>query len=378
MDIDTIRADIPLVNSCRYFNTAGIAPSLAAVTDSLVGEVTRISQEGPPVIMDAARAQAQSEDARKRMAAFCGVDPLDLCLTRGVADGITTVFNGFDWKEGDELIVTDEEHPAVQIPADRLPPAHGVKLKYLPLAGDAEWILDRLRELITSKTRLLALSHVTTDTGTRLPAADIVRMAHERDIPVVYDGAQSLGQFPVDVLEIGADFYSLLAYKWLFGPYSAGALYIEKSWQDRLRVVPSSANYYAAAGRARRFEFIVVPTPYYSASAAAFDYLQALGLSQIEAYTTRLAAELRAELKRIPGLFIESPEQEGMSTAIVTFRVENVAGKDISDGLRERRIITRPTGLKFSGVRVSIAFFNTEEEVEEVARAVAEIVAGRT
>ena len=374
MDVDAIRATMPLVHERLYFNTGGIAPSPAAVTDTLVDEFNWISQHGPPLMVDRERYSGQITDARQRMADFCGVQVEDLCLTRGVADGVTTVLNGFDWKEGDELILTDEEHPSVKIPAERLTPAHGVQLKFLPVAGTAEAILERLRDLLTPRTRLLALSHVTTDTGTRLPARDIVQLAHERDVPVLYDAAQSLGQFPIDVPQIGADFYSLLVYKWLYGPYSAGALYIEKSWHDRLRVVPTSVNYSGTEG-AQRFEFITVPWPYYMASAAAFDFLRTIGLENIEARATRLATELRNGLKRIPGLSIESPEEPGMSTGIVTFRVEGVEGGTISEGLRQRNIITRPTGLKFSGVRVSVTFFNIEEELEAVVKAVAEIVA---
>ena len=111
-------------------------------------------------------------------------------------------------------------------------------------------------------------------------------------MPVLYDGAQSLGQFPVDVVEIGADFYSILVYKWMYGPYSAGALYIDKAWQERLGVVPSSANYFGNEG-SRRFEFAAVPPSYYNASASAAAYLTAVGIANIETYVTGLATRLR-------------------------------------------------------------------------------------
>ena len=181
-----------------------------------------------------------------------------------------------------------------------------MQLRFLPLHGGATAILQRLDEMITPATRLLALSHVTTDTGTRLPARAIVACAHARDVPVLYDGAQSLGQFPVDVSRLGADFYSLLVYKWMYGPYTAGGLYVEKSWQERLRVVPSSANYFGSEG-VQRFEFATMPPPYYYASTRATDYLQTLGLAQIEERVSNLAARLRSNLAAVPGLFIENP-----------------------------------------------------------------------
>ncbi len=373
MDIDKIRAQIPATGECLYFNTGGIAPSHDVVTNSLVEEFRSIAQHGPPLIMDYARYSAQLQDARHRLATFCGVEARDLCLTHGVADGVTTVFNGFDWHTGDELILTDEEHPAVKIPAEWLALTHGVEIKYLPIDGTDADILQRLDDCLTPRTRLLALSHVTTDTGTKLPAKQIVELAHAHDVPVVYDGAQSLGQFPVDVADLGADFYSLLVYKWMYGPYTAGALYVDKAWQERLRVVPSSANYFGSEG-ARRFEFSTVPPPYYHASAAATDYLSELGIANIEACVSPKAVRFRKELASIPGLVIENPADPAMCTGVVSFRVDGVEGAHISSELRTRRIITRPTGLKFSGVRASVSFFTTDAEIDALVAAVAEIV----
>jgi selenocysteine lyase/cysteine desulfurase len=374
MDVDAIRAQIPVTQECIYLNTGGIAPSLDPVTEALVDEHRTIGQHGPPLIMDYQRHYARLEEARQKLAGFCGVAAADLCLTHGVADGVTTVFNGIDWSPGDELILTDEEHPAVKIPAERLPGAHGVQVRYLPLAGSSADVLARLDDMITPRTRLLALSHVTTDTGTLLPARAIVELAHGRGVAVLYDGAQSLGQFPVDVSDLGADFYGLLVYKWMYGPYTAGALYVEKSWQDRLRVVPSSANYFGSEG-ARRFEFAAVPPPYYFASATATDYLQELGVARIEERVNGLASGLRRDLTSVRGLAIENPQDPGMCTGVVTFRVDGVEGPHISSELRARHIITRPTGLKFSGVRVSVSFFTTAAELGTLVSAVDEIAA---
>lgn len=373
LDTEAIRAQIPATGECSYFNTGGISPSHNVVTDCLIDEFRGIAQHGPPMMMDYAKYNQRLQDARAGLAAFCGVEAADLCLTHGVADGVTTIFNGMDWQAGDELVLTDEEHPAVKIPAERLTASHGVVIRHLAIDGSDADILQRLQQLLGKKTRLLALSHVTTDTGTKLPAKAIVDLAHAHDVPVVYDGAQSLGQFPVDVSDLGADFYSLLNYKWMYGPYSAGALYVHKQWQERLKVVPSSANYFGNEG-ARRFEFATVPPPYYHASAAATDYLQQLGIANIEAYVTTLATRFRKDLAEIPGLVIENPADPAMCTGVVTFRVDGVEGPHISTELRSKRIITRPTGLKFSGVRASVSFFTSDAEIDAFVAAVAEIV----
>ena len=377
MNTDEIRANIPVTDQYLYFNTGGISPATRAVTDCLIQEAQDIAQQGPPVLMDNVGHHERLQAARQRIAAFCGVDASDLCLTHGVADGVTTVFNGLDFQAGDELVLTDEEHPAVKIPAQRLADDLGVQIHYLPIHGSDEEILARLDGLLTPRTRLLALSHVTTDTGTRLPAKRIVDCAHAASVPVLYDGAQSLGQFPVNVTDLGADFYSLLVYKWLYGPYSAGALYVESSWHDRLRVVPSSANYFDGGG-IRRFEFATVPAPYYYATVAGLDTIDGIGIGNIQTYVTNLATRMRVELVSIPGVHIENPADPGMCTGVVTFRADGVEGPHISTELRNRKIITRPTGLKSSGVRVSNSFFNTAAEVDAVVAAVAEIIDAAT
>jgi len=374
VNIDAIRAQIPVTTDCLYFNTGGISPAVNAVTDCLVQEAQEIGRNGPPLIMDYARHSNRLQSSRQRLADICGVEAYDLCLTHGVADGVTTVFNGMDWQPGDELLLTDEEHPAVKIPAERLGASHGVQVRFLPIHGSEDEILERLDAMLTPRTRLLALSHVTTDTGTRLPAKAIVDLAHAAGIPVLLDGAQSLGQFPVNVAEMGADFYSLLVYKWLYGPYTAGALYVERSWHERLRVVPSSANYFGNEG-ARRFEFSTMPPSYYHASAAGLDYIDGLGVDNIQSYVDALATQTRSALAAIPGVTIENPADPNMCTGVVTFRADRVEGSHISAELRSRRIITRPTGLKFSGVRVSISFFTTPKEVDCLVGAVADIVA---
>lgn len=380
MTLQDIRSHVPLVRDCLYFNTGGIAPSLSVVTDTFHEYYNHIARSGPPLILDPAANVAQMEDARRRIAHFIGVETNDLCLTRGVTDGVHLVFNGFDWNAGDEIILTDEEHPAVQVPADRLAAACNVKLKQMTLSGDPDEMLRRFRDLITPRTRLAALSHVTTDTGTRLPVESITKLAHEHGFPVLLDGAQSLGQFPVDVRALDVDFYSYLAYKWMFGPFSTGGLYIARPWQTKLKLVPTGRQVdqelsEAAKEGARRFEIGQLTQPLYLATAAALDFIQEIGLAEIEREGWRRSSLLRDGLKTIPGLTLHSPVGPDGSPGITAFSVAGIEGTHINAKLRERRMIPRPTGLKFSGVRVSLALFTTEGEIELLVKAVGEIVA---
>lgn len=380
MTLQAIRSQLPIVQDCLYFNTGGIAPSLSVVTDAFHQYYDNIARSGPPLILDYAANVAQMEDARRRIASFLGIDTNDLCLTRGVTDGVHLVFNGFDWNAGDELILTDEEHPAVQVPADRLAAACGVKLKQMTLSDDPDEMLRRFRELITPRTRLAALSHVTTDTGTRLPVEAIIKVAHEHGFPVLLDGAQSLGQFPVDVAALDVDFYSYLAYKWMFGPFSTGGLYIARPWQTKLKLVPTGRQPDQVLAEpskdgARRFEIGQLTQPLYLGTAAAVDFIQEIGLKEIERESGRRSALLCEGLRTIPGLTIHSPAPPVGSPGITAFSVSGIEGTHINTKLRERSMIPRPTGLKFSGVRVSVALFTTEGEIEALVNTVGEIVA---
>jgi selenocysteine lyase/cysteine desulfurase len=372
--VEELRSGLPLLDTCYYFNTGGIAPGSKAVTDTLTDEFLSIARNGPPLIMDPTSDSARMTGARSRMASFLGVEPEDLCLTRGVSDGVQLVFRGISWKPGDEVIITDEEHPAVQTPVDRLASRYGVILKRVIVSSDPDQTLRRFNDLLSTQTRFVALSHVTTDTGTRLPVEAICRASRERDIPTLLDGAQSLGQFPVHVASLGVDFYSFLCYKWLFAPYSTGGLYIAPAWRKRLgEEAAGDWRGREARTEARWFEEGPVTPPLYYATARAFQYIEDIGPERIEARRRTLVRSAREALNAIPGLTLHSPEPDETSTGIIAFSIHGVDGRKIYAGLKDRRFITRPTGLKFSGVRISIAFFNTEEEIGMLIRTIAEL-----
>ena len=115
-----------------------------------------------------------------------------------------------NWREGDEIIVTDQEHPALLIPLANVARRHGCVLKRIPVSASSEEMLASFSELLTDRTKLVAVSHVTTDSGTILPAAEMTRLAHEQGSLVLFDGAHSVGQFPLDVHALDCDFYAIV------------------------------------------------------------------------------------------------------------------------------------------------------------------------
>ncbi|NPV07005.1 MAG: aminotransferase class V-fold PLP-dependent enzyme [Anaerolineae bacterium] len=385
-DLLRFREHIPALRQSVFLNTGGVAPLPTPVYRRLSAEFEERHWVGAPLNLRPDSFQEQKDRLRQSLAAFLGVGPGEICFTRGVSDGATIVFNGLPWEEGDEIVTIDEEYPSFVVPALALQQRRGVRIRIVELADDRQAILDRLASTLGPRTRLVAVSHVTTDAGLRLPAPEICQLAHRAGALVYFDGAQAIGQFPVDLAQIGCDFYSLLSYKWLLGPYSAGLLYVREERMGSLEQAWVGARTTSAcdlqAGTfellpdARRYEFGPFAWPLYFALEEAARWLQGIGLARIEATVQEKVSYLRAELGGIPGVTLRSPEDVSLRTGMVAFSLAGATGESVSQALRSRRnIITRATHVRFDGVRVCVAFFTTPEELGCLLECVAGLAA---
>jgi selenocysteine lyase/cysteine desulfurase len=167
----------------------------------------------------------KTEETRQRVAALIGAQADEIAFTRNASDGINLVLAGLDWKPGDEVITTDEEHEAVNYPLLYLKNTKGLVIKRLPVSAEAKVMTERLEQARTERSRLVVMSFVTCESGTRLPAQAISGWAAERGLFSLLDGAQVSGVFPVDVRQIGCDFYTSNGHKWLSGPKGTGFFY---------------------------------------------------------------------------------------------------------------------------------------------------------
>jgi len=388
LDLAAIRRDIPALERSVFLNTGGIGPTPRPVHERLLNEFTETYLNGAPVFMRPQSVQMEEDRARQELARFIGAAPQDICFTRGVSDGANIVMGGLGWQPGDELITTDEEHPAFLMPIMLLKQRFGIVVRTLELANSAETLLERFQNLLSPRTRLAAFSHVTTDNGLRLPVRDMCASACDAGVPVFLDGAQSVGQFPVDVREIGCAFFGALSYKWLLGPYSAGVLYLDEAWRDRLEVTMTGARAERGMDRAtgqitfaegaRRFEFGPRALPLHLAMVEAAHYLEGIGLEAIEAHVQTKTTWLREALRAIPKVRVLSPETPDLATGVVNLEIEGLRGQEVCAALRNRwNIVTRSTHLRSDGVRVSVAFFTTDEELETLLHGVQALAAGR-
>ena len=377
-DVLRYRDEIPALHKSIYLNTGGYGPMPKSVTKAVTDHYEAVMEHGADTPEMRERTATSYENCRRTVAELFGVDSEEVALTRAVSEGLSAVAHGMVWRSGDEVIVTEQEHPSGIYVWLNLAEKHGIKIKKLPLLADNEELLSRLNDMITERTRMIAPSHVTTDTGQLLPAAEICRVAHDKGVPVAFDGVQAAGQFPMDLREIGADFYSWGANKWCLGGPGVAALYVKKDWIDRLEVSWTGSGTgewdrdtddLVFHDTAKKFEFGGRPYPVYSGMAKGVEFVSSFGLDNVRNRVQDLTTQLKAAIAEIPGVSLQSPEDASVSTGIVTFSVAGIAGGELNRRMWEGwRILGRPA-LGQTAMRVSVAFFTTEDEIGAVVDA---------
>lgn len=376
--IGRIRDDFPMLSQCTYFNCGGIAPLSKSVGAELLRVPQAIIEEGPWKMLARDDSFLGLEGARATLARFIGADADEIAFTTQFSTAVNIVVEGLAWQPGDEVIVTDQEHPALLIPLMNIVRRHDLKVSRIPVTNDAEEMLTNYKALLTDRTKLVAVSHVTTDSGTRLPAAEMTRLAHEKGSYVLFDGAHAAGQFPLDVHALGCDFYAMVGYKWMFGPYPSAALYIRRDKLDEIEVTWCGSNVTQTGSvtmgvedlqwipGARRFEYGGRTYSYDTALGAGITYVEGLGMEAIQAHARHLTAYFHDALQGISGAQIHSPRDLNDATGITTFSLANIDGVTLSTALRERWNILQRAALRGTSVRISLAAFIEESDVDHL------------
>ena len=388
MNLKEIRRDIPALKNYTWFQNGGVS-----VTPNPIGaEHARLMQEllerGPMHIVYPDEEYPRRRQSMERLARFFSVDPGELALMRGVSEGYQTIIRGRKWQRGDQIILTANEEAALLLPSLHLRDLYGVEVFKVPLVDDVDGQIAAVEELVTERTRLIGLSHVTTDLGFRLPVRQICELARQRGIDTFLDLAHSIGLYDIPLRELGCDFAGLLSYKWMYSPYAAGALYIRKE-----RIPDVQVTYAGGRGEkwldfvndrfelhdtAERFQFGPWSWPLVHTWAFAADYLSNIGLEAIWSRTAALTSRLKQGLKEIPGCRILTPESPQLSAALVSFAIEGYSGKDLTLALRERwKIIVKPLMHGGDGLRASVTFFQLEEEIDELLERLGQLVSER-
>ncbi|HEY8745166.1 MAG TPA: aminotransferase class V-fold PLP-dependent enzyme, partial [Chloroflexota bacterium] len=214
MNIATARAQIPALQTRIYLNTGGIGPSPLPVSDTLIRLAQQVSEEGPDGMAFAREEFTGARETRAKVAQLLGGGADEVTLLRSTAEGFDIVGHGLRWQPGDEVIFGGGDHPAARAIWAVLAQRYAIKpIRLDPPDADADAIVAAVHQRITPRTRLISLSHVNSENGLRLPARELAELAHQHGALLMLDGCQAVGQFPIDVQQIGCDFYAAGAYK---------------------------------------------------------------------------------------------------------------------------------------------------------------------
>ncbi|MFH1141134.1 MAG: aminotransferase class V-fold PLP-dependent enzyme [Chloroflexota bacterium] len=388
MDVAHIREAFPVTHNMIYMNTGWSGPSPVGVTRRVQEQLEWEMNRGPATLEAVARSREVSGALTRAVAGLLNAPPECIALTQNTTQGLVIVVNGLDWRSGDELVTCSLEHPSVMAPSLFLQNSHGVRVRVADLSpqDDRETILTKIEACLGPRTRLVFLSHIQYSCGLRLPAREIAELAHQRGGYLLLDGAQCAGQIVLDMEALDCDFYSIPGHKWLLGPDGAGALYLRKE------LIPEITPRYPASAAAesrdwaarevrmneaspRKFALSTTSTALEAGMAEAIAYNQEIGGADIEARSLELADALMRTLRDIPGVTLTCPQDPELGSGLVTFRVAGKEPRQLVEALWGRHIAGRQVPEPF-GIRLCTAFFNTEDEVQQVAGALEGIARG--
>jgi isopenicillin-N epimerase len=357
-------------------NAANLCPSSRPVLEALRRATDDIDADPSP--MNREKLGPAKEAVRMTVADFLRVTPGEIVLTRNTSESNNLVSNGLELKAGDEVVIFDDNHPSNHLAWREKARRFGFVVTVLPVPhphpGFDQYV-DVVRKAMTPRTRVLAFSHINNTAGDLRPAAELCRLARERDVLTLVDGAQSFGLLDVNLAEMQPDFYTGSAHKWPCGPKEAGVLFVSQRVQARLWPTIYSA-YPGATGLSKTFEgFGQRDEPALIAFAEALAFQTAIGRAAVERRARSLAGALAQGLAAIPGVTVWTHPSPEHSTAVVSARPGTLDPGKLAARLYESdRIGCAVLGGERGGLRFSPHIYNTRAEVERVVAAVGRYV----
>lgn len=408
-DLNKIREHFPILSRkvhdkpLVYLDNAATTQKPLCVLDAMRNEyVNENANVHRGVHYLSVQATELHEQARETVRKFINANSTsEIVFTRGTTEGLNLVAATFSegfMKEGDEVIVSVMEHHSNIVPWQLAAHRKGIKLRVIPMNDEGVLDLEAYKQLFTEKTRIVSIAHVSNVLGTVNPVEEIIKVAHEHGVPVVIDGAQSVPHFRVDVKKLDCDFFVFSGHK-MYGPTGIGVLYGKEEWLDKLPPYQGGGEMIEHVSFEKttfekpplKFE---AGTPDYIAShglATAINYMESLGMENIEKHEQELTKYALEKLDKIEGMDIYGQKDcvsfgngrpQGLypalgRDAVVSFNVGNIHHMDMGTLLDQLGIAVR-TGhhcaqplLERLGVlgtvRASFALYNTKEEIDALA-----------
>lgn len=352
-----------------YLNTGSLGPSPVVVTDAVSNKMRQLEMN--PAIENWGDLGNQMEQVRNKVAAFINADVENIILTRNTTEGLSLISQSLKLAKGDEILTTTHEHGGGEIGLEYLTLTQGVVIKKLQMpvpAPSIEAVVKAVESNITSKTKVVMLSHVNTLTGLKMPFDEISKITKPKGILLIADGAQAPGLIRVDVKSMGVDAYAASGHKWILGPKETGFVYWSKELQQEINPVFTSSGFssYSASSGTRNAALI-------SGLGVAIDWHNLIGKEKIENRCLELKTYCLSRLKELKGIVIISPEVGSLSTGIASFTLKEGTNGMIASELAKKDIIVKVLP-KYNGIRISCHMFISKPDIDKFVSALSTLV----
>ena len=388
-EIQRIRAATRGTAYSKHFNNAGSSLPPDLVVDTVISYLNEEAMHGG--YETEARYSSQLERVYTLIARLLNASAEEIAIVENASTAWHIAFNGIDFEKDDEVITSEMEYTTNMIGFLNLKKSHGIQIKVVPNDARGNFSMPAFEELITSRTKLIAITHIPSTAGNILPVAEIGKVARRQGILYLLDACQSAGHVPLDVEAIGCDMLAVTGRKYLRAPRGTGFLYVRREVQDRLKLLFMdgrsidwvSQENFKTRDDARRFELYEKNRALVLGLGAAVEYALGVGLDRIADRIQMLAALLRRRLADIDGVTVH--DRGDQLSGIVTFSVGDVESAVVRERLAEKKInvsIGKAVSTLVymnrrhldSVVRASVHYYNTEEEVESLCAVVANII----
>jgi len=399
IDVDKIRRDFPILardvrgKKLVYLDNAATSQKPRVVIDALsryYGQENANIHRGVHFLSEL--ATAEHERARHTVRSFINAaDSKEIVFVRGTTEAINLVaqtYGRVHVAAGDEVLITAMEHHSNIVPWQLLCEEKGAKLRVAPINDDGELLLEEFAKLLTPRTKIVAVAHVSNALGTVNPLRQIIQLAHQKNIPVLVDGAQAVPHMKVDVQALDCDFYAFSSHK-MFGPTGMGVLYGKASLLEAMPPYQgggemiSSVTFEKTTYNKLPFKF-EAGTPNIAGAIAlgvAIEYLNEIGMNKIAAYEHELLEYATRKVSAIPGVRLIGTAKE--KAGVLSFVIEGIHPHDVGTILDQEGIAIRtghhcaqPIMDRFgipATARASFAFYNTKEEVDALANGILKV-----